>query len=158
MPRQWITSCARTAKLSPGSPWARGPPWTSHLHRAFWSEEPTAALVGAQRREEKHTENDIVAINIFIGRLLYKAEGEYYSSRIHIFNKKSARRGDFSASLIILLLIYWVIETWNYRNQCVCESHCHLVNYVLPAAWGSTLCSVQPNVFQPEFFIVMGLM
>lgn len=45
--------------------------------------------------EEQCTENDVVAINIFMGGLLCKAEGKYYSSRINIFNKKSARRGGF---------------------------------------------------------------
>lgn len=45
--------------------------------------------------EEQHTENNVVAINIFMGGLLCKAEGKYYSSRINIFNKKSARRRGF---------------------------------------------------------------
>lgn len=42
--------------------------------------------------EEQRPENEIVAINIFMGGLLCKAQGKYYSSRINIFNKKSARR------------------------------------------------------------------
>lgn len=48
-----------------------------------------------QLMEEHHTDNDIVTINIFMGGLLCKAEGKYYSSRINVFNKKSARRGSF---------------------------------------------------------------
>lgn len=39
--------------------------------------------------------NDAVAINIFMGGLLCKAEGKYHSFRINTFNKKSARRGGF---------------------------------------------------------------
>lgn len=35
--------------------------------------------------EEKHPENDAMPINIFMGGLLCKAEGKYYSSRIHLF-------------------------------------------------------------------------
>lgn len=49
----------------------------------------------ASRMQEPHTENDVVAINIFMGGLLCKAEGKSYSSRINIFNEKSARRGGF---------------------------------------------------------------
>jgi len=66
---------------------------TSHLI----VRKPTAALVGAaiQLIEEEHTENDAV-INIFMAGLLCKAEGKYYSSRINIFNKKSAGEEAFA--------------------------------------------------------------
>lgn len=76
----------------------RGPLWSSYsLHCTLWTEKPTAALLrgAAQLMEELHTENDVVAINIFMGGLLCKDEGKYYSSRINIFNKKSARRRGF---------------------------------------------------------------
>lgn len=62
------------------------------------SEKPTAARLGGatQPMEEQHTEKEVVAVNVFMGGLLCKAEGKYYSSRINIFNKKSASRRGFS--------------------------------------------------------------
>lgn len=56
---------------------------------------PQLSCVGGnpELMEKQHTENDVVAINIFMGGLLCKAEGKYYSSRINIFSEKSARRG-----------------------------------------------------------------
>lgn len=93
-----ICSCLSTTGCLLAVSGPRGPLWSSYsLYCTLQTEKPTAALLrGAEQlMEEQHTENNVVAINIFMGGLLCKAEGKYYSSRINIFNKKSARRRGF---------------------------------------------------------------
>lgn len=96
--RQGICSCTSTTGSLLAVFGPRGPLWSSYpLHCTLRTEKPTAALRrgAAQLMEEQRTENEAVAINIFMGGLLCKAEGKYDSSRINIFNKKCARRRGF---------------------------------------------------------------